>query len=58
MDNQLKKLTAEIKAAFIAKLGEKEFAEVVAETKASDSNGTFEVVVSTADRDRQGDVVE
>jgi len=57
MDNQLKKLTAEIKAAFVEALGKKEFAETVAATKAASDTGTFEVIISTADRDRQGDIV-
>jgi len=57
MDNQLKKLTAEIKAKFLEALGKKEVQEAIAETKAAKDTGTFEVVISTADRDRQGDII-
>lgn len=57
MDNQIKKLTAEIKAKFLEALGTKEVQEAIAETKAADNTGTFEVIISTADRDRQGDII-
>lgn len=51
-----KKLTEEVKKY----LGTKEYTDLVEKTKASDSedSGTFEVIISTADQDRQGEIVD
>jgi len=57
MEQTFKKLTEDIKAKLAEAFSKKEFQEAVAETKAATDSGTFEVVVSTSDRDRQGDIV-
>ncbi|MCX6756331.1 MAG: hypothetical protein NTX85_03250 [Candidatus Nomurabacteria bacterium] len=54
MEEIYKKLTEEVKTA----LETKEILETVAKTKASEDSGTFEVIISTADQDRQGEVVD
>lgn len=50
-----KKLTEEVKKY----LGTTEYKNLVEKTKASDEDsGTFEVIISTADQDRQGEIVD
>lgn len=54
-----KKLSAEIKAKIDDQLKSKEFQEFMGKIKAAgEDSGTFEVVISTADQDRGGDVVD
>lgn len=55
MKDVYKKLTEEIKLQ-LAK--SKENATLVDKTKASEDSGTFDVIISTADQDRQGEVVD
>lgn len=54
--NAFKKLTEAVKAH----LETKEYADLVEKTKASENedSGTFEVIISTADQDRQGEIVD
>ena len=58
MKETFKKLTEEIKAQLAAALATKEVADFLSKTKASEDTGKFRVVVSTADLDRQGEVVD
>jgi len=57
MNEQLKKLTAEIKEQMLAALKGEEVQNAIAETKAAADGGTFEVIISTADVDRAGESV-
>lgn len=59
MPENLKKLTDQMKTDLSARIADKSFSDLLSKTKAaSDSDsGTFEVIVSTADRDRQGEIV-
>jgi HK97 family phage prohead protease len=59
MPENLKKLTDQIKTDLSAKVASSEFASYFEKVKAAadKDSGTFEVIASTADRDRQGDVV-
>lgn len=50
-----KKLTEEIKAYLSTN---KEIADTIEKTKKAEDAGTFEVIISTADQDRQGEIVE
>lgn len=56
--NTYKKLSEEIKSALIEHLQSKEMQEFIEKTKAANDSGTFEVIVSTADIDRQGESIE
>lgn len=58
MNEAFKKLTTEIKAQLSEALGKKETQDFVEKTKAAQDSGSFEVVVSTADIDRQGESVD
>ncbi len=59
MNNEFKKVTADFRAALVAKIADKNISDFITKTKeTSDADtGTFKVVVSTADVDRQGDSV-
>lgn len=54
----LRKLTTEIKNEILNKISTKEVVELIAKTKAAGDSGTFEVVISTEDLDRQGEIVK
>ena len=58
MNETFKKLTAEVKAALIAELAKPALKDFMEATKAAAESGSFEVVVSTADIDRQGEIVD
>lgn len=60
MNDTLKKLTEETKSALLANLSSKSFLDLIASTKAAteESSGSFKVIVSTADVDRQGESVD
>ncbi len=60
MNPALKRLTDESKAAFLKHLAEQGFMDMVASTKAGlpADLGTFKFIVSTEDRDRQGEIVK
>lgn len=55
-----KKLTDDFKNAFIKSVNTKEMVEMISKVKdaSNDDSGTFEVIISTADQDRQGEVVD
>ena len=56
--NTYKKLSEEIKSALVEHLQSKEVQEFIEKTKAATDSGSFEVVVSTADIDRQGETID
>lgn len=56
--NTYKKLSEEIKSALVEHLQSKEVQEFIEKTKAANDSGTFEVIVSTADIDRQGESID
>lgn len=58
MNEAFKKLTAEIKAQLQEALGKGEIKEFVEKTKAAQDTGNFEVIISTADIDRQGESID
>lgn len=60
MTPAFKRLTDESKAAFLKHLAEQGFIDMIASTKAGVASdlGTFKFVVSTEDRDRQGEIVK
>lgn len=58
MDEKLKKLSTEVKDAFVARLATQEFKDFMAVTKSAADSGEFEVIISTADMDRQGEIVD
>ena len=58
MNEQLKKFTAELKEKFSASIQSKEMQEAIASIKAAQDTGSFEVVISTADVDRAGEIVD
>lgn len=59
MNNTLKTLTDEIKAALITSIASKAVVDLIASTKSSKDTdaGSFKVIVSTSDVDRQGESV-
>lgn len=59
MPENLKKLTDQIKSDLSSKVADGAFADLIAKTKAANdaTSGTFKVVISTDNVDRQGDVV-
>lgn len=59
MNDSLKTLSAETRAAILESVAKKDFASVISLTKAAskEDSGNFKVVVSTANTDRQGDSV-
>lgn len=60
MHESLKQFSVEIADKFLSSLSENKFAEFAEKTKAASESdtGTFEVIVSTNNQDRQGDVVD
>src|SRR3989344_9253765 len=58
MNEAAKKLTEEIKAKMTEILQSAEMREFVEKTKAATDSGSFEVVISTADMDRQGESID
>ncbi len=60
MQENLKKLTDESRKEMIARLADKAVSELIARSKAATDvdSGSFKVIVSTADRDRQGESVK
>jgi HK97 family phage prohead protease len=58
MKNNLLKINNEILEKAMAAIESKEIQDVIAKTKASSDSGTFEVVISTADQDRQGEIID
>lgn len=58
MNEAAKKLTEEIKAKMTEILQSAEMREFVEKTKAATDSGSFEVVISTADFDRQGESID
>lgn len=56
--NTYKKLSEEIKSALVEHLQSKEVQEFIEKTKAATDSGSFEVIVSTADIDRQGESID
>lgn len=58
MNETAKKLTEEIKAKMTEVLQSAEMREFVEKTKAATDSGSFEVVISTADFDRQGESID
>lgn len=59
-ETTMKKLSDEVKAALVASVTSKTVSDIIAMTKAAsdEDSGTFNVIVSTADTDRQGDSVD
>lgn len=57
MENALKKLSAEVKKNLEEALGTVAFKDLITRTKDASDSGTFEVVISTADTDRSGEIV-
>ncbi len=57
MNEKLRKLSEEVKAKMSEILAQAEFKSLVEATKAATDSGSFEVVISTADVDRQGESV-
>ncbi len=59
MNEALKRLTEESRSSLAKALANKVMVDIVANTKAATDadSGSFKVIVSTADRDRQGDIV-
>ncbi len=58
MNEKFKRLTDEVKASFSTKLADKAFSDMLLKVKeAGADTGTFKVIVSTQDKDRQGDIV-
>jgi hypothetical protein len=58
MTEQFKKLSEEIKLKIAEVLESAEFKDFAEKTKAAEDSGTFEVVISTADVDRQGESID
>lgn len=58
MQEQFTKLTGEIKDKLVEWLRSKELEQFVEKTKAAEDSGTFEVIISTADIDRQGESID
>lgn len=56
--NTYKKLSEEIKSAMVEHLQSKEVQDFIEKTKAATDSGSFEVIVSTADIDRQGESID
>ena len=58
MKDQFKEFTSELKAQMLEAFSKKENADALAIIKAATDAGAFEVVISTADVDRQGDSID
>jgi HK97 family phage prohead protease len=59
MNDSFKKLTAEARAALVEAVSKQTFGNVITSTKAAseENSGTFKVIISTSNTDRQGDSV-
>lgn len=55
---EFKKFSEDLKKEISEKIKSKEFQELITKIKSAENGGTFEVVVSTQDQDRQGEVVD
>lgn len=58
MKNNFQKISSEILEKALEAIQSKEIQDVIVKTKASTDSGTFEVVISTADQDRQGEIID
>lgn len=58
MENTFKKLSEEIKVKLESQLKEESVVKAIEQIKAASDTGTFEVVISTADVDRAGEVID
>ncbi len=60
MNENLKKLTDQIKVDLSAKIADKSFSDILTKTKAAgdSDSGTFKVIISTSHMDRQGEIVD
>jgi hypothetical protein len=58
MPEHLKKFSAAVLEDFKKALALKPAADLIEKTKAAESAGTFKVIISTSDEDRQGDTVD
>jgi hypothetical protein len=60
MNETLKKLNDETRAAIVASIASKAVADLIASTKSAtdQESGSFKIVVSTSDVDRQGESVD
>lgn len=58
MKEKIQKLTEEIKKELKDRLSSPDFQEVLEKIKSSGDSGTFEVVVSTNEMDRQGEIID
>lgn len=58
MQETFKKLSEEIKSGISAQFQTKEMQDFIAATKAAEDSGSFEVVISTADVDRDGESID
>ena len=58
MESAIKLLSQEFKTNLEQAIETGAFKDVIAATKAADDSGTFEVVISTADMDRSGEIVD
>lgn len=57
MNEQLKKFTAELKEQMLAALKSEEIQKFIADTKAAEDTGTFDIVISTPTPDRAGESI-
>src|ERR1700685_2057493 len=58
MPEHLKKFSAAVLEHFKKALALQPAVDLIAKTKAADTTGTFKVIISTADEDRQGDSID
>jgi len=58
MNDTIKKFTVDVREAISAQLQSKEMQDFIAATKAAEDTGSFEVVISTADVDRDGESID
>jgi hypothetical protein len=58
MQETLKKLTKQIKEEIKKHLETEEVQDFIQKTKAAEDTGSFEVIISTADIDRQGEIID
>lgn len=58
MKDQIEKLSAEVQEKFLVEMATKEVQDLIAKTKSATDSGTFEVVISTDNQDRQGEIID
>ena len=58
MKEQIEKLSAEVQTKLLATVASKEVQDLIAKTKMASDSGTFEVVISTDNEDRQGEIID